>query len=82
MNLNGSKNETINSFKTKDLMHEYSANVRGMPKKQTMNMDEMTNEHGRLSATMIYFEISKEDIEVIYSIKEAYLQLKDIIGCC
>lgn len=64
-------------------MNQYNANTRGIPKQNDKFFKERSQqEHGRLSSTLIYFEISKEDIEIIYSIKEAYLQLKEIIACC
>lgn len=31
---------------------------------------------------MVYLEISKVDYQVISKVKEAYLELKEIVGCC
>jgi hypothetical protein len=37
---------------------------------------------GRMSSTVVMLEISKTKIEKIYSIKETYVILKHLVGCC
>ena len=38
--------------------------------------------HNHLSTLNDILEISKENLEGIYQVKETYLQIKHIIGCC
>lgn len=75
---------TLDQLQSQILMEQFGANVRGMPenKNDSFYHKRGQQEKGRLSSQIVFLEISKSEIDVIYQVKEAYLTLRHIITCC
>ena len=76
--------DTVNSAK---MMKEFGTNKKGQyvhyqGAQQYGRQHAGAEKKKRLNSTLIYLEINKVDVEQIYQVKEAYLQLKRIAGCC
>ena len=75
---------TLDQLQSNVLMEHFGANIRGMPenKGDSFYHQRGRQEKGRLSSQIVFLEISKSEIDVIYQVKEAYLTLRHIISCC
>ena len=65
-------------------MNEFNTNGKGIDDNKEGYYKKLKNDgtFSRLSSTMMYFEISKSDITLIYTVKEAYMMIKHLVNCC
>ena len=78
----GSTTEGLVSHRTimKKMQHD---NMSKQQSKETKDSAfEGIGAERKLASTVVYLEISKVDYHVINTVKEAYLELKEIVGCC
>ena len=62
-------------------MNEFGTNNKGINDKDADYYQKLKSDKtfSRLSSTMMYLEISKADISLIYTIKEAYMMIKHLV---
>ena len=84
----GTKNEADKTAeqlsRTTVLAKRFNTNRKGFVEHSTqfINFRAHQEEGVQVPAAIHYLEISKIDVEIIYQVKETYMQLKYIISCC
>ena len=73
--------DSRSKVKSRDLMIEFNTNNKGISD-AIADKNRAEGNFSRLSSTMMYLEISKSDISLIYTVKEAYMMIKHLVNCC